>query len=172
MTTPTRTRSTSRSRAARTGRGLAALAGAALLTLGAAACGSEDGSPRSHPTSDTEVGAAVGEEFTLVVDENPSTGERWYLATPKPDSAVVRDTGEDFEADEDAEEMTGAGGQRVFTFEATGAGSTEIVLLHCPVGTCTSGTQSPGTPSPGTQPSEPPASVPDPRRITYTVTVS
>ncbi len=177
MTSAMRTASTSRGRArasrgraaARTGRGsLVFLAAAALLAL-ATGCGSQSGgSPHSYPTSQTKVSADVGEKFTLTVDENTSTGEHWYLAAPKPAASVVRSKGDDYNADKGTEDQAGAGGKRVFTFEATGAGSTEIVLLHCPVYTCTGGKESPATASPTASA----ASRPAPKRITYTVTVS
>ncbi|CAM5579407.1 hypothetical protein SALBM311S_00799 [Streptomyces alboniger] len=64
--------------------------------------------------------------------------------------------------------MPGAGSSLTFTFEATGKGSTEIVLTHCtfkaPCDGSGSGTASP-TPSGSATPSEP-------ERVTYTVTVS
>ncbi|MFD7707738.1 protease inhibitor I42 family protein [Streptomyces sp. NPDC059786] len=126
---------------------------------------SPENAPSSHPTQDTSITAETGERFTLVVDENVSTGEKWYLAAPKPDSAVVRDRGQEYEASADAEKMDGAGGHRVFTFEAAGKGSTKIVLMHCPVYACNGSTTSP---APAT---DAPASLPKPKSITYTVTV-
>jgi inhibitor of cysteine peptidase len=139
---------------------------AVLLAL-TAACGTSTDEPTSHPTTDGRVTADVGERFTLTVDENASLGERWYLATPKPDDSVVRGRGQRYESDSEGEPVPGAGGGRVFTFEATGTGSTRIVLLHCPVHACDGDTASPAP-----QTTAPPSSYAKPKRVTYTVTVS
>ncbi|MET8246152.1 protease inhibitor I42 family protein [Streptomyces sp. NPDC005202] len=156
-----RTACTSRSRT-----GGAAVAAAALLTL-TAGCGASADEPTSHPTKDTSITADVGERFTLTVDENGSTGERWYLATPRPDGSVVRDRGQRYEADAGADKSPGTGGHRTFTFEATGAGRTRIVLLHCLAYECNGSTASPAP-----QTTAPSSSTHKPERITYTVTVS
>ncbi|MFI1826947.1 protease inhibitor I42 family protein [Streptomyces sp. NPDC020412] len=147
------------------------LAAAVALVALATGCGESKGdSPRSHPTAQSQVSVDVGEVFTLAVDENASTGERWYLDSPEPDASVVRSRGDDYQPDaEDADERPGVGGTRVFTFEATGAGRAEIVLLHCPVYTCTGGPKSPAPASPSAPAA---ASRPAPERTTYTVTVT
>ncbi|GAB7109103.1 hypothetical protein JCM4814A_74170 [Streptomyces phaeofaciens JCM 4814] len=146
-----------------------AFGAAALLTL-AAGCGSGDDEPTGHPTGDTTVTASVGERFTLTMDgENASTRSHWYLVDPGPDTSVVRAEGRDrqTDTDSDGEVMPGASGSLTFTFEATGKGSTEIVLLHCTLtSSCDTGN---GTPQPaptgsGLTPTEP-------ERITYKVTV-
>jgi inhibitor of cysteine peptidase len=181
-----RTRSTSRS-----SRGGGAVAAAALLTL-VAGCGGGTDEPTSHPVADSSITAGVGERFTLAVNENASTREHWYLADPKPDSSVVRSRGNRYESDSD-EPAPGSGGHLVFTFEATGKGSTEIVLLHCTFNTCNDSTASPtasatdtasptattsatpsakATPSSTSSATATPSSSPEPERVTYTVTVS
>ena len=146
-----------------------AVGAAAVLTL-VAGCGSGDGEPTGHPTDDTTVTASVGERFTLTVDdENASTRSHWYLGGPEPDTSVVRATGQELKTDtgDDGEVLPGAGGSRTFTFEATGEGSTEIVLVHCTLtSSCDTGN---GTPQPaptgsGSTPTEP-------DRVTYKVTV-
>ena len=151
-----RTASTSRSRA--TG-------AAALLTL-LSACGSSGDEPTSHPTQDTTITATVGERFTLTVDENASTRSHWYLVAPKPDGSVVRVEGQESESDSGDEAVPGAGSELTFTFEATGKGSTEIVLMHCTFSSaCDTGD---GTPAPAPTGSVTPTR---PERVTYEVTV-
>ncbi len=159
---PSRTRRRTRGRARGT-----AFAAAALLALAAPAmtgCGSGDDAPTSHPVDDTTVTASVGERFTLTVADNASTRSHWYLVDPKPDGAVVRERGRETASDDDA--APGSRTDVTFTYEATGAGSTEIVLLHCTFSsTCDTGE---GTPAPaptgGATPTEP-------ERVTYKVTV-
>ncbi|GAA3302297.1 hypothetical protein [Streptomyces cinereospinus] len=76
---------------------------------------------------------------------------------PEPDAAVVRATGRRSAAGDQV--MPGGGTDLTFTFEATGAGRTEIVLMHCTyAGTCDTGD---GTPAPA----------PTGERVTYRVTV-
>ncbi|QIJ63266.1 protease inhibitor I42 family protein [Streptomyces sp. JB150] len=147
-----------------------AAAGAALLLL--SACGGGGGEPTDHPTDDPTVTASVGERFALTVEQNHSTRSHWYLAAPKPDGSVVRLRGRESETTRDTggEVAPGASSRLTFTFEATGEGSTEIVLLHCTFSsTCDTGDGSPApAPAPaagGTEPTEP-------ERVTYRVTVS
>ncbi|HZF92796.1 protease inhibitor I42 family protein [Streptomyces sp.] len=142
-------------------------AAAALLLL--SACGSGGDEPTSHPTDDRTITASVGERFTLTVDENASTRSHWYLADPKPDGSVVRAEGQESESASDSggDVVAGGGSRLTFTFEATGEGSTEIVLLHCTfASTCDTGDGSPA-PAPTTGGVEPT----EPERITYKVTV-
>ncbi|MEV1068739.1 protease inhibitor I42 family protein [Streptomyces sp. NPDC050263] len=130
----------------------------ALLLMTGCASGSDE--PTSHPTQDATVTAEIGERFTLSVPENSSTREHWYLVAPKPDAAVVRAADRRYEAADDGRSV-GGDGTLVFTFEATGKGSTQIVLLHCTFPTA-------GTTACGGDGS---SAVAEPARITYTVTV-
>ncbi|MGP4084696.1 protease inhibitor I42 family protein [Streptomyces sp. KR55] len=141
-----------------TGRAVAAAVALLALTAGC-------GGPAEYGIDERSITAEPGDRFTLTVDENPSTGERWYLVTPKPDASVVRSRGDDYHADDDTGSLVGSGGRRVFTFEATGAGRTRIVLLHCPVYACDGDRASP---APATTA---PVSRPAAERTTYTVTV-
>jgi inhibitor of cysteine peptidase len=142
----------------------AALAALCLLTAG---CGTGDDEPTGRSTADTTITAGVGERFTLTFPDNNSTRDHWYLAAPKPDGSVVRSRGSHDASDPDDDPpQPGGGGRRVFTFEATGEGSTRIVLLHCTATTCAAGSTAP--PPPGTGTSSP---APEPARVTYRVTV-
>ncbi|MDQ1046421.1 protease inhibitor I42 family protein [Streptomyces sp. V4I2] len=165
MNSTMRTASTSRSWAV-------AVAAVALLAL-ATGCGTgtdDSGEPArpaepvSHPTQDRSISAGVGERFTLTVEENASTREHWYLGDPGPDTSVVRSRGEKSASDSGDEPVPGAGSDLTFTFEATGKGSTEIVLMHCTFATTCEGDDT-GTPSSTPTPT-------GPERVTYTVTVS
>ncbi|AIR98966.1 protease inhibitor I42 family protein [Streptomyces glaucescens] len=146
----------------------AGAAGAAAALLLLSACGTGDGEPTSHPTQDRTITASVGERFTLTVDENASTRSHWYLVDPEPDASVVRAEGRESESASDSGEVVAGGGSRLtFTFEATGEGSTEIVLLHCTFNsTCDTGDGSPA-PTPTTGGAAPA----EPERVTYRVTV-
>lgn len=155
--------------------GVAATALCAIVPMFVTGCASgsdEDvNEPTSHPTQDTGITAEVGERFTLSVPENASTRQHWYLVDPKPDGSVVRNSDRRYESADDGKTV-GGDGTLVFTFEATGKGSTRIVLLHCTFPTadakaCGGGGASaaPSTASPS------PSTPPEPERVTYTVTV-
>ncbi|MFF0159948.1 protease inhibitor I42 family protein [Streptomyces sp. NPDC005263] len=184
----------STTRTASTSRIWAVVTAVAFLAL-ATGCGGKDAGtgtgkstntdkPISRPTGDRTISAKVGERFTLTVEENASTREHWYLVDPKPDTSVVRGQGRESQSDSGDQPVPGAGSSLTFTFEATGKGSTEIVLKHCTFkAPCDgegdvdgSGSASPtptptGSASPAPSPSGS-AAPPEPERVTYTVTVS
>ncbi|MET9070671.1 protease inhibitor I42 family protein [Streptomyces sp. NPDC004232] len=172
MDSTTRTACTSRRRSRRSlrrrGRTAGgAVAAVALLTL-VAGCGSgtDEPAPVAHPTGESRITAKVGERFTLTVHENASTREHWYLSDPRPDTAVVRDRGRHSVSDSGDKHLVGGGGSLTFTFEATGRGSTRIVLTHCTFATtCGDGD---GTPAPA---STGPYRQTAPESVVYTVTV-
>ncbi|MFE8947466.1 protease inhibitor I42 family protein [Streptomyces sp. NPDC007856] len=171
MDSTTRTACTSRrpSRRSLWRRGRAAggaLAAAALLTL-VAGCGSgtREPAPVAHPTDEPRITAKVGERFTLTVHQNASTREHWYLSDPRPDADVVRERGQ--HSTPDSKHLAGAGSGLTFTFEATGKGSTRIVLTHCTFAT-TCDEDGGGNPAPA---STAPYRQSAPKRVTYTVTV-
>lgn len=72
----------------------------------------------------------MGEELVIEVAENPSVGDAWEISIP-PDESVARVIGDTYVADEVDREMTGVGGTRSFTFEAVGAGETQVVVHNC-----------------------------------------
>lgn len=151
------------------GRTVVSVVPAAVLLALVTGCGGAGGDdapgPTSHPTEDTSITAKAGERFTLTVGgENGSTRSHWYLVAPKPDTSVVRSRGQEYKADPGTEKMVGSGGSLTFTFEATGKGHTEIVLMHCTFNTCNGSTASPGPQT--TAPTKA-----EPETITYTVTV-
>lgn len=71
-----------------------------------------------------EVAARVGDALVVQLPENPTTGFRWGLASPKSD--VLDLAREEFQASSQA--GVGAGGLRVFRFDAKRTGSARIEL--------------------------------------------
>lgn len=115
-------------------RGRIALAACLTIGLGlgvAAGCG--DGSDES-PTGDvtlTEPGTTFtvepGEEFTIVLESNITTGFAWALETePSPD--VVRLVDDVYVGPES--DVVGMGGRQELTFEGVGEGSGAIELWY------------------------------------------
>jgi predicted secreted protein len=79
---------------------------------------------------DTEATVHDGEEFTVVVRSNPSTGDDWKVADGF-DTAVVSYLYEDYESDDPSGMAAGAGGTSFFSFRAVGPGTTTITLENC-----------------------------------------
>lgn len=69
----------------------------------------------------------VGQEFTITLDSNPSTGYGWQLAEPL-DESILELVGSEYEPPEDG--SIGTGGQELWTFKAVGQGETEIALKY------------------------------------------
>lgn len=154
---------------------LAALPLAALVGCGATG-------PAEYGTDERTVTAEVGEEFTLEVPASPALGENWYLADPRPDSAVLRYEGKGEDTEGGDEGVTGSGdGTQHFDFTAVAPGKTTVKLLYCPHGLCRSAAEVTASPSPGSSASPVPVgtaaatATPDdtdnPTYYLYTITV-
>ena len=72
-----------------------------------------------------EVG--VGQDFTITLESNPTTGYRWQLAQPL-DGAVVTLVGKEFKAPDT--QHLGAGGREIWTFKAVGQGKTTVEMAY------------------------------------------
>ena len=74
-----------------------------------------------------EVAVKAGQTFTVRLSSNPSTGYQWYvLAGPGPFQLV----GRKYAGRPAKPGVVGAGGEEVFTFKATGAGSGFLRLYY------------------------------------------
>ena len=104
---------------------------AILILAGALAfarCGGDDGVKTfDEPRGTLEVEA--GEEFRVVLAENPSTGYLWRFRE-RPDPRIVRLIRREFDLEEGGEERAGAGGDRIFTFRAVRRGTTSMYLVN------------------------------------------
>ncbi|MFI7408067.1 protease inhibitor I42 family protein [Streptomyces sp. NPDC049627] len=119
----------------------------ALPLVALAGCGLTG--PSAYGTDERSVTAEVGEEFTLEVPASPTLGENWYLAEPRPDSAVLRYEGRGEETEGSAEGISGGGsGTQHFDFTAVAPGRTTVKLLYCPHGLCHSAAEVTASPPP------------------------
>jgi inhibitor of cysteine peptidase len=73
--------------------------------------------------------ANVGDEFTITVASNPTTGYEWQLAQPLV-GGVLLFVSSEYEVDETDTEIVGAGGKEVWTFKAEGLGDTTVSLEY------------------------------------------
>lgn len=71
--------------------------------------------------------AGVGEEFTLVLESNRTTGYSWQLTKPF-DEGIVRLISSEYKAPETR--LIGAGNKEVWTFKAVGGGKTRIHMEY------------------------------------------
>jgi inhibitor of cysteine peptidase len=97
------------------------------LVLALAACGGDGGGGDIELTeadSGSTIEASVGDEITVSLAANPTTGYSWNPLQPRaPD--VVALTDREYEAESDA---IGAGGTEELTYEAVAAGQATIEL--------------------------------------------
>ncbi len=81
----------------------------------------------TNMTGARTIEANVGQEFTITLESNPSTGYQWQLAKAL-DEGIVKLVGTKYKASETG--LIGAGGTEVWTFKAVGDGTTEISLMY------------------------------------------
>ena len=104
----------------------AAIALLALL-LATAGCGDTEGAAIEFTDRDTRFDVAVGEQFEVVLESNPTTGFGWELSADLPVDVLALTDQRHVAPDTD---LVGAGGYEVLTFDAIGDGSTFIQLWY------------------------------------------
>jgi predicted secreted protein len=111
---------------------LATLACSAALHAAAGADDASAGRVVDHVFADPSAPIVVhaGQLFLIAQEANPSTGYHW-VASPSPDPAVAVLRGTSFMA---TSGLVGAPGREIRVYEATGPGSTSIVLAYVPPG--------------------------------------
>ncbi|KIX11116.1 hypothetical protein X474_25745 [Dethiosulfatarculus sandiegensis] len=70
----------------------------------------------------------AGEEFTISLKANPTTGYGWQLVSPL-DPNLLKLMGSRFERKPSQQKLMGAGGHTVWTFKALGPGKADL-LFH------------------------------------------
>ncbi|MFC1781457.1 protease inhibitor I42 family protein [Planctomycetota bacterium] len=70
----------------------------------------------------------VGDNFTIQLDSNPTTGYSWRLAGTLPDMLEL--VGSDFVMAENKENIVGAGGVEHWTFKAIREGETTLTFEY------------------------------------------
>ena len=99
------------------------LPGLALMLVGlAAGCVSQ---PREYTDPSHGIEIAVGKQFIIALESNPTTGYEWEADF---DESLLKLAQTDFTPAKSG--LTGAGGEQTFTFEGVKAGKTEITLTY------------------------------------------
>lgn len=101
------------------------------LIMGGNDPGSGPPHPRNAPAAeqDSVVHARVGEEFTLVLQSNATTGYRWMLADSL-DESLLRLVDQRYVPDPNPEQRVGAGGREAWVFAAVAPGEAGIRLRY------------------------------------------
>jgi len=95
---------------------------ALVFTLGG--CGGE---AREYSDPSVPIVVEEGQEFSILLESNPTTGYQWQLTQP-PDEAVLSLVKTEFEEPE--ENLLGAGGRERWTFKAEGRGRTTLYFVY------------------------------------------
>lgn len=109
------------------------LASMAIVSLVLAGCTSGgDGGvvPQDYTNPSTTIEVKVGEEFTISMDSNATTGYEWQLAEALDESVVEQVGDPQYILEEGAEDRVGAGGTEVWTFKGAGSGNTTISFKY------------------------------------------
>lgn len=85
------------------------------------------GGIKAHIDVEKTIVTSVGQEFTIALDSNPTTGYDWEETHDENILALVEDK---FEPDEKAKGLVGAGGTQYYRFLALKEGDTEITVTY------------------------------------------
>ncbi|MBC7253894.1 MAG: protease inhibitor I42 family protein [Actinobacteria bacterium] len=97
----------------------------AVLTLSLGGCTAGGGAEYRDPS--VPIVVEKGEEFTIALESNPSTGYRWRLGGDLDEKVV---TLQKVEFEEPEAERLGQPGEEKWTFKAEGLGRAEIVMTY------------------------------------------
>lgn len=101
---------------------------AALLLAAVAGCGSGNKSSSAGTVNLMKVTA--GQDFTISLQSNQTTGYQWQLDGPLNEKVVKYVSNEYNAGQSGGTENVGAGGVEIWTFKAVGKGSTEIKMKY------------------------------------------
>ncbi len=99
-----------------------------LLAILLVAC-----SPKPAGPTDPEqtIDVRTGEEFTLILESNPTTGYHWDIVKGSLDENLVQFVNQEYQSTSDRG-LVGGGGVDIWTFKALKSGETKITLGYYP----------------------------------------
>jgi inhibitor of cysteine peptidase len=84
-----------------------------------------------NPNQVKDIEVSVGKEIKLTLCSNPTTGYQWSDQSQISDPAVIQQTSHQFEGPAIVgDPPAGAAGEEVWTFKATSAGSSSVILVY------------------------------------------
>ena len=99
-----------------------------LLSVLLAACSAKAAQPTD---SKKTIAARAGEEFTIVIESNPTTGYHWEIVQDSLDENIVQFVSNAYQSTSDPG-LVGGGGVDIWTFKAVKPGEARIVLGYYP----------------------------------------
>ncbi len=85
---------------------------------------------QNQPHIDVVMSAVVGEELTVTLGSNPTTGYQWLEDAEISDESIVQQTSHKF-VGPGIDKPPGTSGEEVWTFEALQRGTSTILLEYC-----------------------------------------
>ncbi len=116
-----------RNRAVRIAAVVLAVAAIAVAVALSVTAGGRGARPAEFIAADTAIDVKPGQEFTITLDSNATTGYSWKLAADL-DGKVIELLGSRYV--EPASNALGAAGKEVWSYRAAGAGKATIVLAY------------------------------------------
>ncbi len=83
---------------------------------------------RDESSLSGNINLKVGQELNVSLASNPSTGFRWDLADPQPNSAIIQKVKNEYKPPE--RQIPGAGGTDVWTFRGVAKGQATVNLKY------------------------------------------
>ncbi|MBA7698350.1 hypothetical protein ES703_107027 [subsurface metagenome] len=103
---------------------LMVLVGASILVVSlVAGCGGV----KTYVDPEKKISVGLEEEFIIALDSNPTTGYDWEESHDPYKLILIE---KNYEPDEKAEGLVGAGGTQYFRFTSQKTGETEITLVY------------------------------------------
>jgi inhibitor of cysteine peptidase len=103
-----------------------------VLTIAAAVtlsgCGSSTTQKKTQGTT-SAMNVTSGQDFTVSLQSNPTTGYQWQLAQPL-NPKVLKKVGSVYQASPAGTGTVGAGGVEIWTFKAVGKGKDDIKMQY------------------------------------------
>jgi len=103
-----------------------------MLMLGALilpACSSETKDPASYSDPSDTIRVAVGQQFKIILESNPTTGYAWQFRQPI-DSTLLTLLEKQYVAKPNPNKLVGRGGHDHWLFEAAVQGTTSVSLQY------------------------------------------
>jgi len=83
--------------------------------------------PREYTDTSQDINIAVGVQFVIVLESNPTTGFKWETNF---DSNLLKLVSSDYKQAEAKAGMVGVGGKDYFTFQGIKTGNTRITMTY------------------------------------------
>jgi len=98
-----------------------------LIIGGLVSCTSQSQQSREYTNPSQAIEVAVGGQFAIVLESNPTTGYEWEASY---DNNLLKLVKSDYQQGETKQGVVGAGGKQYFTFEGLKKGDAQVTLVY------------------------------------------